>query len=337
MLLFRVPENIADQVAQMVLDGQQPPEKEKDFNIEKKETRGMASSSSSSSNAAASSSSSSAAQANSSSSSSNAKNKVVLDIKPDHEVNKQTQPPSNDRFLVTIHGRVYPALLMNIPTPVEAQKQFERHNVLKSGDIGQILQVFNNEEELLHTKATIKSPAMSMNNKDGKPNMSENDIYMGSTMCSGITSASSNIVKNRYELTRRSTIPSVDVVTEIAEEIKQVIMGIRKDKDTNHSFVIETDEGGGDIQAYSTTEEEVVDFEDWMVDNEYPDGIKILIQKKNEFSPVLITESLDRISMIKNFDIVQQYPEITLGVVKDVEEIELEPQIQGQGGAESVP
>ena len=107
---------------------------------------------------------------------------------------------SQDRFIVTFRGKNYPALLMNIPTPLEAQKVFDGNNILKSGDIGQMLQMFNTEEELLNAQKKIKPGYVN-------DQVSEAQKVMDSVMPSGITQATENIVKKRYELTRKRTNP----------------------------------------------------------------------------------------------------------------------------------
>ncbi len=270
MLIFRVPENMADEVGKLVASGQQ-----KIPLIQ---------------------SATSSADPNAS--------KVFIEVQPDVEKNYRN-PSAPDRFIVNFQGKIYPAMLMNIPTPVEAQKMFERHNVLKSGDIGQVLQLFNTEEELLQAQTHVKV-------YNPTPNMSDQEKNMCAVMSSGLTTATTNITKKRYELTRRETqTPTFHAVATLNEEIANTIRNGKVDL----SYFVSAEGGSSDAPVLTTTEEEILDFADWMADDENPDGVKIVIRRKMESTSsggaTTVDTSLDSI----NYSLAQKYPDLVLGEV----------------------
>jgi len=178
-----------------------------------------------------------------------------------------------------------------------------------------VLQLFHSIEELEQAQAQVKSPHAT-------PAMNDQDRQFSATLSSGITSATTNITKKRYELTRRELqTPTFHAVASLNEEIANTIRSLHSQK-IDLSLAHANPEGGtGDIQILTTTEEEVIDYADWMADDDNPDGIKIVIRRKMEQRDVQGTgvgggggvgrgneEST-------NFQLVQQYPDIVLGEV----------------------
>jgi len=334
MLIFRVPDSIADEIGKLVV-GKQSDEKD---NLPW--SRGIGSAS---------------AGANVDVQS----DKVVLEVQPDVDHNYKN-PTAPDRFVVNVQGKSYPgkliinavfiyeavpyscnvlvkctavpcsnahcscflhialtAMLLNLPAPVEAQRMFERHNVLKSGDIGQVLQLFNSIEDLEQAQAHVKSPHTS-------PNMNDQDRQFSATLSSGITSATANITKKRYELTRRELqTPSFHAVASLNEEVANTIRSLQAQKIDISLALANPEAAAADIQILITQEEEIVDYADWMADDGNPDGIKIVIRRKMEqqdLAGASVAGTFAGVAGVENegstnFHLIQKYPDIVLGAV----------------------
>lgn len=314
MLIFRVPEEIADEVGQLVLPPELPEKDKVPW------ARGVGAGGAGD------------AQAPS--------DKVVLEVQPDVDHNYKN-PSAPDRFIVNLQGKTYPgkqvlgmrllltlcmqhamsygqicwqrvlipapplpthtAMLLNLPAPVEAQRMFERHNVLKSGDIGQVLQLFNTVEELQVAQALVKSPI-------SRPTMNDQDRQFSATLSSGITSATANITKKRYELTRRELqTPTFHAVKTLNEEIANTLATTKVDLSEAHADP--EGEKTADTVVQTSVEYEVVDYADWMSNDDQPDGVKIVIKRKMEQHGLLDEEKGE------NLQLVQLYPDIVLGDV----------------------
>lgn len=155
---------------------------------------------------------------------------------------------------------------------------------LKSADIGQMLQVFENEMEKEATRAQITKT-----------------IY-GEYYNSGLTPPTHQIVKRRFELTRKSDSFLPYKVREVIDEINQGDPWHYPDTYVSNQTAISsniqnldglirkketTDNNPDDVQNKAIIEvvEEVVDFEDWMVDEQAPDGISITLSGSDWWSP----------------------------------------------------
>lgn len=115
-----------------------------------------------------------------------------------------------------------------MPCILETHKTYDDNYFYKSGEIGQIFVVTDKEEEkkLLETQEEL-------------PN--------------GITPPNTNVVKRKYEKTKKTTpFPKSDVAR-VEEDLVKIIAG----------------------GAIEDVQEELVDFYDWMVDDEHPNGIVV--------------------------------------------------------------
>uniref|UniRef100_A0A7S3M8N5 TAFII55 protein conserved region domain-containing protein n=1 Tax=Spumella elongata TaxID=89044 RepID=A0A7S3M8N5_9STRA len=148
-----------------------------------------------------------------------------------------------------MNGKEYPALLMNLPTIVETHKTFDNKIFLKSGDIGQVLQVFETAAE----RDVMRGQICKTINGDYMP--------------SGLTPPTADIVKRRFELTRKNDSYLPYRIRSVIDEIGHFGNG------TGRLVNPVTGEPVQDVQTTTAVEvmsetvvEEVVDFEEWMVD-----------------------------------------------------------------------
>lgn len=181
--------------------------------------------------------------------------------------------PSND-FIWCMDGKEYPALLMNLPTVVESHKTFDNKTFLKSGDIGQMLQVFHTNEE-----------------KDVMRNKIHKHTLYGEYMPSGLTPPTIDIVKRKFELTRKNDHSAFLPyrIRQVHDDINNFGMqtssssgnqGRNSSVAQNHASVLTSLKESyaryllsrpdrKDVEAPVVSEsvlEEVVDFEEWMID-----------------------------------------------------------------------
>ncbi|KAI9917028.1 hypothetical protein PsorP6_016872 [Peronosclerospora sorghi] len=126
------------------------------------------------------------------------------------------------------HSRFLSAHAAQLPCILETHKTYDDNFFYKSGEIGQIFVVTDKEDEkkLLETQDELLS---------------------------GLTPPNTNVIKRKYEKTKKTTpFPKPDVAR-VEEDLVKIIAG----------GVIE------DVH------EELVDFYDWMVDDEHPNGITV--------------------------------------------------------------
>lgn len=120
------------------------------------------------------------------------------------------------------------AATAQLPTILETHKTYDDNFFYKSGEIGQIFVVADREEE-------------------------RRALEQQDEIANGITPPNTNVVKRKYDKTRKYTpFPKTDVAR-VEEDLVKIIAG----------GVIE------DVQ------EELVDFYDWMADAEHPNGIVV--------------------------------------------------------------
>ncbi|CAI5708596.1 hypothetical protein KXD40_004875 [Peronospora effusa] len=134
----------------------------------------------------------------------------------------------NKHFTLHVNGKKYPAKIAQLPCILETHKTYDDNFFYKSGEIGQIFVVTDKEDEkkLLETHEEVPS---------------------------GITPPNTNVVKRKYEKTKKTTpFPKPDVAR-VEEDLVKII-------------------AGGPIED---VHEELVDFYDWMVDDEHPHGITV--------------------------------------------------------------
>ncbi len=183
----------------------------------------------------------------------------LMEISPDSETPAESIGPM-DRFVVTLNGERYPGLLMNLPTPVEAHKIVEGSNVVKSGDIGQVLQLFHTKVELEVAESHLVKSTMK-----GAVDNPRTDLVLND----GLSPATANIVKGRYELTRKYVMPALNAVSDVVGEVSRAIKQKAVQVDDNPERLV-----------FTTVEEQIVPFESWMVDEENPTGISIVFDRK---------------------------------------------------------
>jgi hypothetical protein len=160
---------------------------------------------------------------------------LVLEVKPAHDGNL-------NKFDVQIEDNIYPAMLCNLPSPLETHKTLDNKVLYKSGNIGQILIVFMTEDQFLnHAKTQLQK-------LDGV-------TYLDS----GITPPTTNIVQRKYSKTRRHNPQPPDKISVVADEILNL---------ANNKEIVE---------EY----EEIVDLEDWMINPETQEGRTITINSES--------------------------------------------------------
>ena len=156
-------------------------------------------------------------------------------------------------FIFQLDGRRYPAMLVNLPTLVETHKTADQKTFVKSGEIGQMLQVFgsNAEKEAARSKLT-------------KLNCNTNNDYCAS----GLTPPTANIVRRRFDKTNK-----VSSIQYFPYHVKEVINEICSQWEVDPA---------DDKEFREWKYEEVVPFEDWMADPENPtQGISLQLSGHN--------------------------------------------------------
>lgn len=163
-----------------------------------------------------------------------AKSKESIDIKlnPEDNNNKihMTEP---NRANIKFGDHTYPALIARLPCNIETHKTFDHIHYFKAGDIAEMVQVFETEDdrEFAHYE------------------MCQTEGYRR-TYLSGITPPTTQIIRRRFMKSRSEKPKSRDVVSEVEAEIQQYVS-------TNEI-----------VEEF----EEVVDFEEYMANADNPDG-----------------------------------------------------------------
>lgn len=167
---------------------------------------------------------------------------------------------------------------MNLPTPLESHKTFDNKIFLKSGDIGQVcyhrwklLDSFHPEprcwfEQVLQVFSTE-------NEREAARNSTCKTIN-GDYMPSGLTPPTVDIVKRRFEQTRKNEGNFIPYrIRGIAQEISAfghgTGTGLMMHAATGEYITDENTQtlGTGVEVVSETVSEEIVDFEEWMVDH----------------------------------------------------------------------
>ncbi|DBA04320.1 TPA: hypothetical protein N0F65_002082 [Lagenidium giganteum] len=148
----------------------------------------------------------------------------------------------NKHFTFMLNGKEYPAKIAQMPCILETHKTYDENFFYKSGEIGQIFIVTDKEEERQVLEQVEEIP-------------------------NGITPPNTNVIKRRFEKTKRYNppFPKPDVARVEEDLVKRI--------------------GGGPVED---VEEELVDFYDWMVDEQFPNGLVVtdemdLIRKHPEY------------------------------------------------------
>jgi TATA-binding protein-associated factor Taf7 len=105
-----------------------------------------------------------------------------------------------------------PALLVNMPTLIETHKTFDNKIFLKSGEIGQMLHVFENEKEREILKSKLRKGEVPPNQPP-----SHDDFYLPS----GYTCATIDVVKKRFEKTRKNKPQPLHKIAKAFTEIQK--------------------------------------------------------------------------------------------------------------------
>ncbi len=185
---------------------------------------------------------------------------------------------NDNLFSLILDDITYPALLYNLPTIVETHKTFDKKNYTKTGEIGQVLHVFtSNKEREEFAKNKIKK------------------TIHGEYAKSGLTLPTNDIVSRRFDKTNNITVLQQSAPSQILEVIN----------DINAPWDAETNPQHEEKEARETIYEEVVDFEDWMISKDHPNGIVINLEGQNWAS-------------CPEFQILLDHPEI-LNLQQDIE------------------
>lgn len=195
------------------------------------------------------------------SSSTSGLDRMFMDVKP-----HPTQTTDGDTFVFTMEGKEYPALLSNLPTPVEVQKTFDQKTFIKSGDVGQMLHVFPTEQDFRTAKSKLCQNSSSVYIPPGST-----PSPIDASLSSGLTPPTQSIVQRRYNLTRsnKKTIPPPQDVAKVVEEI-------------GRGWKIRTVDDR-ELEYIDTVEEDIVDFEEWMASDDFPHGITVSLGGKKEW------------------------------------------------------
>lgn len=164
----------------------------------------------------------------------------VIDSDND-ELSIQIRPEEGkaECFEFILDDIIYPALLQNLPSLVETHKTVDMKIFYKSGDVGQILVVYI--DEAAREKALKEQ--RTLDEVQYHPH--------------GLAPPTQNIIKKKYSKTRDKQTYSVEKIQHVVEQLKAF-----DSKDKMRKEVIE----------------EVLEFEDWMVDKAHPEGIKLKLE-----------------------------------------------------------
>ena len=173
-------------------------------------------------------------------------------------------------FYLSLNDKNFPAMLVDLPTKLETHKLFENSKLFKSTDIGQMLQVFKTLEE----RDECRKKIYKFVNKGFK------------CSSSGISPPMKHVVNKKWLPTRSHGPYSKLKTAYVMEEIRTTQTGLQSDRDV------------------VTIEEEVVDFEDWMVGGTTIKGGRVVPVG------VHITITSEAGSDIENHSLLLEHPEI---------------------------
>jgi hypothetical protein len=217
-------------------------------------------------------------------------------------VDPQTYPPC---FIFKFEEKDYPAMLMNIPTPVEALKTYDNKVFHKSGDIGQILQVFRDEQERDEMRAQLVTEP--------------HDLYYPH----GLTAPTENVVKHRFDATRinenfltfRYQEVLADVIDFSMRSGGNLIPSTKISENSSLKMKLgDNDNDGKDespedsLPYYETILEEVLDYEEYMMDVMNPGHGRTI-----EFDGMNWTDEM--------IELVAQHPEIIWSRLEEEDDI----------------
>lgn len=155
---------------------------------------------------------------------------------------------------------------MNIPTPVEALKTYDNKVFHKSGDIGQILQVFRDEDECEKMRSQLVTETHDLYYPDGLTAPTEDIVHrrFDSTRTNEdcLTFRYQEVLADVLDFSIRSggnMIPSTRKMIETSKSRKQQ-QSSNIDNDEN------ADNGDEKLPYYETIIEEVLDFDEYMID-----------------------------------------------------------------------
>lgn len=152
---------------------------------------------------------------------------------------------------------------MNIPTPVEALKTYDNKVFHKSGDIGQILQVFRDE----HEKEEMRQKLVN----------EPHDLYYPH----GLTAPMEDIVRRRFEATQSNENFLIFRYQEVLADVLDFstrsggnLIPLTKPQPSaapvGPDGENEKDNGEDKLPYYETVIEEVLDYDEYMMDTENP-------------------------------------------------------------------
>lgn len=152
---------------------------------------------------------------------------------------------------------------MNIPTPVEALKTYDNKVFHKSGDIGQILQVFRDE----HEKEEMRQQLVN----------EPHDLYYPH----GLTAPTEDIVRRRFEATYSKENFLIFRYQEVLADVLDFstrsggnLIPLTKPQPSaipvGQDGENEKDNGDEKLPYYETVIEEVLDYDEYMMDTDEP-------------------------------------------------------------------
>ena len=173
-------------------------------------------------------------------------------------------------FYLSLDDKNFPAMLVDLPTKLETHKLFENSKLFKATDIGQMLQVFKTLEE----REECRKKVYKYVSKGFK------------CANSGLSPPMRHVVSKKWLPTRSHGPYSKLKTAYVMEEIRTTQTGLQSDRDV------------------VTIEDEIVDFEDWMVGGTTIKGGRVV--------PVgiHITITSESGSDIENHPLLLEHPEI---------------------------
>jgi len=169
-------------------------------------------------------------------------------------VSCRSKDNSSTLWEFTCDNKTYPARLANLPLPVEIHKTSDHAKYYKAVDIGQIMIVYENEEEM-------------QRHEDATSNLKES---FPSYYHSGITPPMTKVVERRFAVREHSNIPPPrsDVVKVEKELVNLIAKLTAKEKSKGRGSSTTT-------KVVEEVEDEIVDYEPWMDDyGNVPNGIE---------------------------------------------------------------
>lgn len=309
-IILRLPDELSERVRKVLAS----PSTTEDKGGKKTRPDGGHSSSSTSATSSSSSSSSSSSAHPAGKVKHSKTSELIIDVQPqntDVDSASGAAIPSN-KYIFHFQGEKYFAMLANLPTIVETHKTFDKKVFVKVGDIGQVLIVYLTERDrdaaLSKIQGKFSAPgsaatAASQGNEAtsiGAVSAAvalerEREAIGAGTLGSGLTPPTQDIVKSKFELTRKTEGYPPHIIRTVLDDVRRPLMPLNLLQSPLHlqkeasKLRVGTGAADGrigdkeddeedmeaerDKRVSEVVYEEVVPFEDWMVSEAEPGGV----------------------------------------------------------------